>query len=215
MRTRGIVAAAAVALGVAFAEDPARTWNFEGDPVDAPPAGFTFSRTGQGRPGKWIVRVDPDAPAGVHVLAQVDDDRSDYRYPVAVADTPVLKDLRLEVRCKQLSGKTDQACGVVFRYRGENDYYVARANSLEDNVRIYKVVSGRRRELGSWDGKVATGTWHALAVEARGDRFVVSFDGKPVIEARDDTFREAGKVGLWTKADSVTEFDALSVKPLL
>jgi hypothetical protein len=76
------------------------------------------------------------------------------------------------------------------------------------------VVNGRRRELAGWDGKVAPRTWHTLAVEARGSRFVVSFDGKQVIDAKDDTFQDAGKVGLWTKADSVTEFDGLVVKPL-
>lgn len=214
MRGRSIAACAVVALGMAAAQDSARTWDFQGDKIDEPPAGFTFARTGDGRPGRWIVRVDPSAPAGDHVLAQVDEDRTDHRFPVAVADAPVLKDLRLEVRCKQLSGKTDQACGLVFRYRGENDYYVTRANALEDNVRLYRVVNGRRRELAGWNGKVASQTWHTLAVEARGNRFVVSFDGKQVIDATDDTFREAGKVGLWTKADSVTEFDELRVRPL-
>ena len=214
MRARNIAACAVVALGVAAAQDAARTWDFQGDKIDEAPAGFTFARTGDGRPGRWIVRVDPSAPAGDHVLAQVDEDRTDNRFPVAVANGPVLKDLRLEVRCKQLSGKTDQACGLVFRYRDENDYYVVRANALEDNVRLYHVANGRRRELAGWNGKVASQTWHTHSVEARGDRFVVSFDGKQVIDATDDTFREPGKVGLWTKADSVTEFDALRVRPL-
>ena len=214
MRARNIAACAVVALGVAAAQDAARTWDFQADKIDEAPASFTFARTGDGRPGRWIVRVDPSAPAGDHVLAQVDEDRTDNRFPVAVANGPVLKDLRLEVRCKQLSGKTDQACGLVFRYRDENDYYVVRANALEDNVRLYHVANGRRRELAGWNGKVASQTWHTLSVEARGDRFVVSFDGKQVIDATDDTFREPGKVGLWTKADSVTEFDALRVRPL-
>jgi hypothetical protein len=214
MRTRNVAAVAAVALGVAFAQDSAKTWDFQGDKVDEPPAGFSLGRTGQGRPGKWIVRVDPDAPAGDHVLAQVDDDRTDNRFPIAVADAPVLKDLRLEVRCKQVAGKTDEACGLVFRYRDENNYYVTRANALEDNVRLYHVVNGRRREFAGWDGKVAPRTWHTLAVEARGNRFIVSFDGKQVIDATDDTFRDAGRIGVWTKADSVTEFDGLAVRPL-
>ena len=214
MRARNIAACAVVALGVAAAQDAARTWDFQADKIDEAPASFTFARTGDGRPGRWIVRVDPSAPAGDHVLAQVDEDRTDNRFPVAVANGPVLKDLRLEVRCKQLYGKTDQACGLVFRYRDENDYYVVRANALEDNVRLYHVANGRRRELAGWNGKVASQTWHTLSVEARGDRFVVSFDGKQVIDATDDTFREPGKVGLWTKADSVTEFDALRVGPL-
>jgi hypothetical protein len=214
MRANRILILILVGLGVAAAQESSKTWDFQGDKVDEAPAGFSFGKTGQGRPGKWVVRTDPSAPAGDHVLAQIDTDDTDYRFPVAVADAPVLKDLRLDVRCKQVSGKTDQACGLVFRYQDEDDYYVTRANALEDNVRLYHVVKGRRRQFAGWDGKVARQTWHALAVEARGDRFQVFFDGKPVIDAKDDTFKDAGKVGVWTKADSVTYFDALSVKPL-
>jgi hypothetical protein len=91
---------------------------------------------------------------------------------------------------------------------------VARANALEDNVNLYHVVKGRRREIKGWRGKVTASAWHALAVEARGDRLQVFWEGKPIIEAKDDTFRDAGKVGVWTKADSVTYFAALTVKPL-
>jgi len=214
MRPQKLIALLLAAGGVAGAQDVAKTWDFQGDKVDEAPAGFSFGKTGRGRPGKWVVRVDPSAPAGDHVLAQVDTDDTDDRFPVAVADAPVIKDLRLEVRCKQISGKTDQACGLVFRYQDENNYYVTRANALEDNVRLYHVVKGKRRQFAGWDGKVASQTWHTLAVEAHGDHFQVVFDGKPVMEAKDDTFREAGKVGLWTKADSVTHFDGLSVKPL-
>ncbi len=160
------------------------------------------------------MRLDPGAPGGDHVLAQIDTDDTDYRFPVAVADEPASKDLRLEVHCKPVSGKTDQACGVVFRYQDENNYYVARGNALEDNVRLYHVVAGRRRQIGGWDGKVPGGTWHALAIEARGDKLTVHWDGKQVIEVADGTFRQAGRVGLWTKADSVTYFAGLSATPL-
>jgi hypothetical protein len=214
MRTTRIAALALAGLGLAAAQDAGRTWDFQADRVDEAPAGFSFGRTGQGRAGRWVVRTDPSAPAGDRVLAQVDADETDYRFPVAVADEPRVKDLRLEVRCKPVSGKVDEACGLVFRFQDFENYYVARANALEDNVRLYHVVKGRRRQLAGWNGKVAAQAWHALAVEARGDRFQVFFDGKRVIEAKDDTFREAGRVGVWTKADSVTHFDALSVKPL-
>ena len=112
-----------------------------------------------------------------------------------MADAPELKDLRLEVRCKPVSGKTDEACGLVFRYRDPDDYYVARANALEDNVNLYHVVKGRRRQIKGWSGKVAANAWHALAIEARGDRLQVFWEGKPIIDARDDTFSDAGKVG--------------------
>ncbi len=214
MGARTVATLAAAMLGGAMTQDGARTWDFQNDQVDAPPAGFSFGKTGQGRPGKWVVRIDQSAPNGDHVLAQIDSDDTDYRFPVAVADAPLLKDLRLEVRCKPVSGKTDEACGLVFRYLDENNYYVTRANALEDNVNLYHVVKGRRRQIKGWSGKVAPNTWHALAVEARGDHFQVFWDRTPVIDAKDDTFKDAGKVGLWTKADSVTYFDALSVKPL-
>jgi hypothetical protein len=214
MLSRSVSAVALMVFGVAMAQDSTKMWDFQADKVDESPAGFSFGKTGGGRAGKWVIRTDPSAPAGDHVLAQIDTDDTDYRFPVAVADTPVLKDLHLEVRCKPVSGKTDEACGLVFRYQDENNYYVARANALEDNVNLYHVVKGRRRQIKGWGGKVTGQTWHTLGVEARADRFQVFFDGKPVIDAKDDTFKDAGKVGLWTKADSVTYFDALSVKPL-
>ncbi len=204
-----------VVWGVALAQSGGGgTWDFQRDTVSSPPAGFSFGRTGQGREGKWVVLTDASAPAGDHVLAQTDMDGTDYRFPVAVADAPEVKDLRLEVRCKPVSGKVDEACGLVFRFKDPGNYYVARANALEDNVNLYHVVDGRRREIKGWSGKVTPNTWHSLAIEARGDRLQVFWEGKPIIDARDDTFRDAGKVGLWTKADSVTYFDALTVTPL-
>jgi hypothetical protein len=192
----------------------ARTWNFQSDALNAPPAGFSFGHTGQGRDGRWVVLHDATAPSGDRVLARLDADGTDYRFPLAVADEPTLKDLRLEVRCKPVSGKTDEACGLVFRFRDRDNYYVARANALEDNVNLYQVVNGRRRQIEGWRGKVEPNAWHALAVEARGDRIQVFWEGHPVIDARDATFQDAGKVGVWTKADSVTYFGALTATPL-
>jgi hypothetical protein len=201
--------------GVAVAQGGGgRTWDFQADAVDAAPAGFGFGRTGQGPPGRWVVRLDPSAPAGDHVLAQVDGDGTDHRFPIAVADAPVLRDLRVAVRCKPVSGQVDQACGLVVRYRDADNYYVARANALEDNVRLYRVVGGRREQLASWSGKVASGVWHALALEARGDRLTVHWEGERILEATDRTFPDAGRAGVWTKADSLTHFDALTVTPL-
>ena len=154
-----------------------------------------------------MVQKEKDAPSGGQVLAQVDADYTDYRFPVAVANQPLLRDLQLSVRCKPVSGKVDQACGVVFRYRDENNYYVARANALEDNVTIYHTIKGKRVSFKNIDTKVAAGVWHTLRVEFEGNKFAVIFDGKKVIEATDDSFSDGGKVGVWTKADSVTLFD--------
>ena len=214
-----VISSAVTALlgGVAIARAQAtgaKVWDFQSDALNGPPAGFSFGRTGQGREGRWVVVDDTTAPSRDQVLAQLDQDKADYRFPIAVADAPSLKDLRLEVHCKPVSGKIDQACGILFRYRDPDNYYVARANALEDNVNLYQVVRGRRRQVKGWSGKVATSTWHALAIEARGDRLQVFWEGKPIIDAKDDTLRDAGKVGIWTKADSVTYFDALTATPL-
>ena len=190
------------------------TLDFEQDPVESPPAGFSFARTGEGRPGRWMVVSDKGAPSGVKVLAQMDADPSDYRFPVAVANVPVAKNLRLSVRCKSVSGQVDRAAGLVFRYEDENNYYVTRANALEGNVRLYRVVHGRRQQFAGWDGSVKAGVWHTYQVEARGDHFEIFWDGQRVISANDKTFPKAGRVGVWTKADSVTYFDDLNVEPL-
>jgi hypothetical protein len=187
-------------------------WDFENGVTNQPPAGFGFSRTGEGRQGNWVIQKENQSRGGSYVLAQVDTDKTSDRFPVAVANEPVVRDLRVSVRCKPVSGKVDQACGLVLRYRDENNYYVARANALEDNVRFYYVAAGKRHQLASWSGKVTSGVWHSLGVEAKGNRFQVFWNNQKVIEARDATFSEAGKLGLWTKADSVTYFDDLLVE---
>src|SRR6266550_2149940 len=150
-----------------------RTWTFDQNPTGKPPTGFSFGRTGVGRAGRWEVLADPAAPSSPNVLAQLDADPTDDRFPVAAADAPELRDLRLTVRCKPVSGEVDQAVGLVFRYRDENDYYLTRANALESNVRLYFVKDGRRQQIATWNGTVASGAWHDYRIEARGDHFEV------------------------------------------
>lgn len=213
-----VAAALAILLGAAgrAQEPPAgHGWNFDGDRPDQPPVGFVFGRTGGGVEGQWIVLAQEDAPTPPHVLAQLSSDETSFRFPVSVADDVSLRDLRLSVKCKMVSGRVDQACGLVFRYLDQNNYYVTRANALEDNVRLYFVREGRRQQLASWDGEVAAGTWHELRVEARGDHLQVNWDGKKVLDVRDTTFGSPGRVGVWTKADSITHFDGLEAVPLV
>ena len=102
----------------------------------------------------------------------------------------------------------------MFRYQDEDNYYVTRANALEGNVRLYHVKDGKRTQFATWDGKVPVKVWHQLAVEAQGDTFRIYFNGQKIMEAKDKTFSAGGKVGLWTKADSITYFDDLVVAPL-
>jgi hypothetical protein len=190
------------------------SFNFDADRAGAAPAGFSFGRTGSGAVGRWITRAEADAPSKPNVLAQMDADATDYRFPVAVADAPSLRDVRLSVKCKPVSGKVDQACGLVFRYRDENNYFLTRANALESNVRLYYVKDGKRKQIASYSGGVSAGTWHQYVVEAGGDHIQVFWDGKKVLDHNDSTFPDAGRAGVWTKADSVTYFDDLSVTPL-
>jgi hypothetical protein len=118
------------------------------------------------------------------------------------------------MRFKAISGKEDQAGGVVVRLVDRNNYYIARANALENNVHFFRVVRGRREELAGANTKVASGVWHTLALRAEGNRFSVSFNGKLLFSHTDRTFNSPGKVALWTKADSVTRFDWIDIKPL-
>lgn len=194
------------------ADSGPHTINFDTSGAEQAPVGFEFGRTGNGAAGKWVVQAAADAPSKPNVLAQTDADDTDYRFPVAFTG-PALKDLHLSVKCKPVSGRVDQGCGLVFRLKDADNYYVTRANALEDNVRLYHVIKGKRVQFASWNGKVKSGMWHELAVDAQDDHFQVSFDGTKVIDAHDKTFAEAGKFGLWTKADSVIYFDDLTATP--
>jgi hypothetical protein len=185
--------------------------DFESDALGAPPAGFEFGRTGGGAEGKWVVRIEKGADKN-HVLVQESADTTDYRFPVAVLKEGSYKDVTLTVRARPLSGKVDQGFGLVWRYKDVNNYYITRCNADEDNCTIYHTVNGRRRAFLNQSIKVATNTWHTLKLEAVGDHFTVWYDGNRVLDAKDDTFKEAGKVGLWTKADSVIEFDDFTVE---
>jgi len=211
MKKRVLVLVAALVAFAAFAQKEASmtVFDFDSDVPGQPPRQFDFGLTGKGKPGKWIVQSADDAPSGKNVLMQSDGDDTDYRFPIAYAG-PEMKDLRLSVRCKPMRGKVDQACGIVWRLKDANNYYVTRANALEDNVHLYHTVDGRRVRFAGWDGKVASGVWHELAMEMVGDHIQVFFDGKKVIDDHDSTFKDAGKFGVWTKADSIVQFDDLT-----
>src|SRR5207247_2046445 len=118
----------------------------------ASPAACAVRRTGGGRLGPGTVQPASDAPGPPNVLAQVDSDRTDYRFPVAAARSPSFTDGSVSVKCEPVSGRVDRACGLVFRYQDENNYYLTRANALEDNVRFYYVKNGRRIQLANWTG---------------------------------------------------------------
>lgn len=133
-----------------------------------------------------------------------------------------IRDGFVEVRFRPLQGRRDRAGGVIWRWQDDNNFYMARANALENNVVAYKVVGGRRSDLKPVGGsagdygveiRVASGTWHRLRVDFNGPAFVVNFDGAQLFTVRDETFLEAGQVGVWSKADSVTQFEEFRAEP--
>jgi hypothetical protein len=150
-----------------------------------------------------MVAADDTAPSKPNVLKQA----GEATYPVCIKQDTNLKDGFVEVKFKPISGKEDQAGGVIWRCQDADNYYIARANALEDNVTIYHTVKGKRTEKKRVDAKVAPNQWHTLRVDFQGNHFVVTFDGNKALEWDDDTFKDPGKVGVWTKADSVTLFD--------
>ncbi len=207
---------------VGFSAAQTTNIDFNGDKVGQPPSGFSAALTGRGLPGKWMIVKDDASPDHGNVLAQTDADATDYRFPVCVFDGLTAKDADITVKFKPVSGRIDQAAGIVWRYKDKDNYYIVRANALEGNVVLYKVQNGKRSDLplkgvGRTYGmkeKVPSKQWGTLRVVVKGNLFEVYHEGKKLYEVEDETFKEAGRVGVWTKADSVTYFDDLQVKVL-
>jgi hypothetical protein len=177
------------------------------------PDGFMAARTGRGRPARWEVVADATARDG-RAVSQTDADPTDYRFPLLVWHGVALADVDASVRFKAVSGREDRAGGLAVRLTDAENYVVVRANALEDNVRLYRVVRGDRQQFAGADAKVPAGEWHTLALRAEGDRFTVSFNGRELFSARDRVISAPGRVALWTKADSVTRFEALMIRAL-
>jgi hypothetical protein len=183
------------------------------DQSTALPDGWTTGVTGQGV-SKWEIVADKSAPSAPNVLRQ----SGEATYCWAANTNEKLKDGFAEVKIKPISGKEDQAGGLVWRFHDANNYYVVRANALEGNVVLYKTINGKRSSLQvkgrmfgyGVDSKVPSGKWSTLRVEFAGNLFTVLFDGKKLFETEDDSLQDAGAVGVWTKADSVTLFDDFS-----
>ncbi len=178
-----------------------------------PPDFLTAWRTGQGALGDWRTVQDASAPGG-KAIEQSGADRTDYRFPLAVYEPLPAQDVEASVRFKAVSGRGDRAGGLAVRLTDADNYYVVRANALEDNVNLYRVVKGKRQEIKGVSVKVSSGEWHSLVLKAQGPKLSVSFDGRPLFTVEDRTFLGLGKVALWTKADSVTRFSDLRITSL-
>jgi hypothetical protein len=190
----------------------AETVSFENDAIGRPPAGWTVTKTGSGSP-KWTVEADSSASTG-RVVKQ----SGRATYPLLLKNGTRVKDGFIEIRFKAISGAEDRAAGIVWRAKDSDNYYVVRANALENNVVLYKTVNGKRSSLdivgrkGGYGAKVPVpaNQWNTLKVEFAGSRFKVLFNSNDLFDVEDTTFSDLGMMGLWTKADSVTLFDGLS-----
>jgi len=176
-------------------------WTFDKDSAGKPPEGSEIFG------GTWEVRAEADAPSKPNALAQA---AMGEDFPAVRLGTTVYTDLSARVRFKPVSGKDDQAAGIIFRVQDRDNYYILRANALEDNVILFRYGRGRRSTLREGSATVPSGEWQELRLEVEGDHFRGFLNGQLVVEASDDAYA-AGGVGLWTKADSVTLFDDFRV----
>jgi hypothetical protein len=202
-----------IAPAVGRAAGDASVVDLNGAPLGHLPQSFIAAYTGHGAPATWVVQEDPSIPGG-RVILQTSADKTDYRFPLAIYQEYSGTDLEVAVRFKPVSGEVDRAGGIAVRLTDQNNYYVLRANALEDNVNFYRVVQGVRRQIKGAAAKVSSGQWHTLALKAEHDRFTAKFDGEPILSVSDRTFAGPGKVALWTKADSITGFAALTIRTL-
>jgi hypothetical protein len=177
------------------------------------PTDFQTGRTGKGAMGQWTLVADPTAEGG-RALAQLSSDQTDYRFPLAIYQPVTAANVDVTVRFKAVAGQVDRAGGIAMRLVDADNYYVVRANALEDNVDFYRVVKGVRQQIRGIRAKVTSDEWHTLGIRAAGSQFSITFDGNPLFTADDSTFSRPGRIGLWTKADSITRFDKLTIQTL-
>lgn len=214
-RLAGLISIALLSLCASQAETSVRTWTFDMDPFGIRPKEFVIGRLFDGRPaGEWRVFDSPDAPSPPHVLAQLIGKDAEHAYKVVLVASTEAADLDLEVAFKAIEGRGDMGGGLIWRARDDRNYYLARANPFEQNIRAYVVVGGVRRMLGNANHNIPVDRWHRLRVIVRGDRFQVRYDDHAVLDLRDDTFL-SGRIGLWTKSDAVTYFDDLTLRTSL
>ena len=184
--------------------------NFEGDREGQVPSGFSTAATGSPKDVKWNI-VNDNSNKVVAQLAL----NSGSCYNLLILDKIGYENFSVSVKIKAVSGKEDQGGGLVWRYIDKNDYYIARYNPLENNFRLYRVVGGNRKQLESVDSKIKQGEWFTMTIEMKDGKIICSLNGEQLIETTDYTFKSAGLIGLWTKADAITYFDDLKISPVI
>lgn len=203
MKTFAVVLSMLLLATSSSAENGKKVWNFDTDKTGVVAQGFLNEA------GEWKVETDKTAPSPPHVLTQLAKS-SGSTYNLILVSNTNYQDVDISVMMKALAGKMDQGGGVVWRAKDAKNYYIARYNPLEENYRVYIVEKGQRTQLQSADIKYTEG-WHRLRVTMSGHQIQCYYDGQKYLEAEDSTFKEAGKIGLWTKADAQTLFDDLTV----
>jgi hypothetical protein len=214
MRWTTVVALVALVAATAWAEEgKERAFKFSKDDVGKVPKGWKAEKTGKGEGSEWKVVADDTAPSKSGVaLAQTAKSPGSV-FNICVAEDTNYKDVTLSVSFKAVAGDADQGGGFVWRYKDNNNYYISRMNPLEDNFRVYKVVNGKRIQLETKEGlKVKPGEWHKLKIVVKGNKMEGYLDGNKEWEITDDTYKDAGKVGLWSKADAQSHFDEFKVE---
>lgn len=191
---------------------PTVEWTFDKCEVGQPVAGWRIAQTrGGDKPAKWLVAADDSAPSKPNVL-KVETTAEDQSFNLLISESLSLKDVDLRAMLRADGGKVDQGGGLLWRCKDESNYYVCRVNPLESNFRVYKVEGGKRTQLGSADVEAKSSEWHEVRAVMIGSKIECFLDGKKQLEAVDDTFKDAGRIGLWTKADASSSFDKVTVQ---
>jgi len=188
------------------------SWNFDQVPAGGLPDRWLARQNGPTTPpAAWKITRDADAPSPPNVLS-VETQNENRIFNLALVEGTSFQNLDLRVKIRANTGKLDQGGGLVWRAKDEHNYYVCRINPLEANYRVYKVVDGQRKQLGSANVPTETGQWYTVRAVMVGDHIQCYLDGRKLLDVRDETFPRAGMIGLWTKADASSSFDNLLVR---
>ena len=213
MRSPVVIVSGVIFCGVLAAEEPKVVTFAKGD-AGKTPKGWIAAKTGEGEGSVWAVTNDDTAPSkSGYTLAQTAEGPDKF-FNLCVLTDSSFKDGEVSVAVKAVKGKFDQGGGVVWRYTDAKNYYVCRYNPLETNLRVYHVKDGVRTQLGTKeDLTVKDGVWFTVSVKHTGKAIECSLDGKKLLEVTDDTFPNAGQVGVWCKADAQSHFDQFKFTP--
>ncbi len=206
-----------VCQGFSLAEkhgkDKETEWTFDKEERSRSPENWKVAETaGTGTPAIWKIVADSSAPSKPQVVAVTESQNRGHTFNLLIAEETAYRDVEVEVQVKAVGGREDQGGGPIWRAKDKDNYYICRWNPLEKNFRVYVVKDGKRKQLGSADVDADASTWHEIEILHRGKEITAAFDDEKRIVLEDDTFQDAGKVGLWTKADATTAFDNFEVE---